>query len=563
MLAGFLAVSFLLFAPADLHATTRFIGATTADNSQHAWFLAWLPAALGAHVNPMFSDRVIAPTGVNLMWNTWIPLPALVLSPLTLLAGPVAAFNTAVTLGVALSGFCMYLAALRYVRARGAAVAAGMAYGFAPFLLVHAYAGHSNLVIAFVPPLLLLSIDSIVVRQTGSARRAGLLLGLLMLTQLLITEELLASEAVAVAVGLVVLAMVGRHHLSGRWRHALAAVGWALLLFIPLAAYPLWFQFFGPEVPHALVADKNFVVTDLLNVVLPTYAQGVDPGFAQSVALHYMGNSGEWGGYIGLPMLVIAAWTAVRHWSMALVRVVSLSALVLLLVSFGSSLHVAGVDTHIPMPGTILAHLPVLENLLPARFAAYVALLTALLLAVFIDRMPRTVRSRRVLQTASVLLVVAFLPPLPFPTRPATTPPFFTTTRPRPYPENSRLLVLPFAHDFYTADAMRWQAEARMSFSMPEGYIITRLPSGQSVQGPAPSVTSVVFAGIVAGSTTLASVSRDQRASIAADLRGWNIEGVVLVDGTPHGDAVAELVGAIVGSGPGVDELGATYWAVP
>ena len=123
--------------------------------------------------------------------------------------------------------------------------------------------------------------------------------------------------------------------------------------------------------------------------------------------------------------------------------------------------------------------------------------------------------------------------------------------------------MLPFAHDFYTADAMRWQAEARMSFSMPEGYIITRLPSGQSVQGPPPSVTSVVFSDIVAGSTTVAEVSPDRRAAIAAELRAWNIRGVVLVDGTPHGGEVAAVVTAIVGAGPGIDELGATYWAVP
>ena len=75
------------------------VGATTADNSQHAWFLRWLPYALATHRNPLFTTSMIEPGGVNLMWNTWIPLPALLLSPVTLLLGPVAAFNVAVTLG--------------------------------------------------------------------------------------------------------------------------------------------------------------------------------------------------------------------------------------------------------------------------------------------------------------------------------------------------------------------------------------------------------------------------------------------------------------------------------
>lgn len=558
--ACLLGASLLLFAPADLAATTRFIGATTADTSQHAWFLRWLPYALSAHVNPLFSDRVIEPGGVNLMWNTWMPLPALVLSPVTLLAGPVAAFDSAVSLGAALSAFSMYLAASRFLHRRAAAIAAGAAYGFSPFILDHAYAGHSNLVMAFVPPLLLLSLDTVLVRQDVRVRGAGLRLGLLLLVQFFITEELLASEAVAAVVGVACLAVVGRREVATHWRYAAGAVGWALLLVVPVLAYPLWFQFFGPSVPRGLIGDKNFFVTDLLNTFLPTASQGFEPGFAHAVAQHYAGNSGEWDGYIGLPMLAVVGWTVWRHRDRALVRVSAVGAVVLLMVSFGSSLRVGGVDTHIPMPGAILAHLPVLDNLLPARFALYVALLTALLLGVFLDELTPTPTGRRVLLLAGVFLVAADLPPLPFPTRPATTPAFFTAS-PTPYPSGSALLVIPFAHDFYTADAMRWQAESGMSFRMPEGYIINRLPSGRSEQGPPPSTTESVLDGIAAGTLTDAEVTSAQRQSIAGELRQWHIDGVVLVDGTAHADVMrALLAGISTATGRGVDELGVTYW---
>ncbi len=92
------------------------------------------------------------------MWNTWIPLPALLLSPLTLLAGPVASFDVAVTLGVALSAWCAYLAASRFVARRAAAVLAGAAYGFSPFIFDQSYTGHSNMVIALVPPLMVMAL---------------------------------------------------------------------------------------------------------------------------------------------------------------------------------------------------------------------------------------------------------------------------------------------------------------------------------------------------------------------------------------------------------------------
>ena len=173
-----------------------------------------------------------------------------------------------------------------------------------------------------------------------------------------------------------------------RWRYALACLGWALALFVPVVAYPVWFQFFGPQVPHQLLADTNFFVTDLLNVFLPTTAQGVEPQFARDIANHYAGNSGEWGGYVGIPMLAVVLWTARRQWQHPLVRVLCVSAAVALLLSFGSTLHVGGNDTHIPLPGAILAHLPVLDNLVPARFAVYVALFTALLFGVFVDSLP-------------------------------------------------------------------------------------------------------------------------------------------------------------------------------
>ncbi len=68
------------------------------------------------------------------------------------------------------------------------------------------------------------------------------------------------------------------------------------------------------------------------------------------------------------------------------------------MLSFGSTLHVAGTDTHIPLPGAILAHLPVLDNLVPARFAVYVALCTALLFGVFVDSLPATRQSARVVR---------------------------------------------------------------------------------------------------------------------------------------------------------------------
>lgn len=558
VLLVFVALSFLLFAAADLHPTSTLIGATSADPSLHVWFMRWLPHAMSAHINPLFSAHVDEPGGVNLMWNTWVPLPALVLTPLTIVGGPVTSFDAAVTLGIALSAWCMYVAADHFVHRTWPAIAAGAAYGFSPFLLDHAYVGHSNLVLAFVPPLMLIALDSILVRQAVSAWRSGRWFGLLMAVQFFISEELLASEAVAVLIGIALLAVLRRRQLANRWRYAVRSFAVALLVFVPLAAYPLWFQFFGPGVPQGSVTGPNFYVTDLLNLVLPTDAQGLEPGFAKAVSQSYAGNSGEWGGYLSLPMLVVVGWAVWHGRRQLLVRVVALTGLALLVLSFGSSLHVAGTDTHIPLPGLILARLPLLEDLLPTRFSLYVALMAALLVAIALAAAPQPRRRRRWLAVSLALLVASYLPPLPFPTRSATSPAFFAVT-PRPYPTNAALLVVPFSQDFYSPDAMLWQAQAGMSFRMPEGYIIDTLPSGRAGTGPPPSSTSVVLAAISDGRATSAGVDSDTRGRIAAELHQWGITGVVFVPTGRHDGAVRNFLVRMFGDSYRT-ELGVTYW---
>ena len=556
VLAGFLLGSLALFAPADLHAADTVVSATTGDSLQHTWYLAWLPHALALHINPLFSTSVISPTGVNMMWNTWIPLPALVLAPVTLLAGPVVAFDVAVTVGVALSGWCMYLAAARFVRRVRAAVLAGAAYGFSPFVLDQAYTGHSNLVMVMVPPLLVLAFDTIAVRQDVTARRAGLLLGVLLTVQFFTTEELLASEAMVMAVATAWLAVIGHHRIAEHWRFAVRALAWTMLLFVPLVAYPLWFQFFGPAVPRHVVSDTNFFVTDLLNIVLPSTAQGVDPGFAKQIALHYSGNAGEWGGYIGLPMLAAVSYTAWREWHRPLVRLSCAIAGTMLVLSLGSTLHVGGTDTGVRLPAALLTHVPVFENLLPARLALYVALFTALLFGILVDSLPSTRRSTLVVALVSALIAGAFVPPLPFPARTAVTPPYFTD--PSSFTPGSTVLIVPFSHDFYTTQAMLWQAQAGMVFTMPEGYINNRHPGGSTGQGPPDSVTSRVLEGIAAGSITASDVPAADRARMLVELHRWQVTSVV-VGPMDHRAAAIQFLTELLGPNS-VERSGVRVW---
>jgi len=72
---------------------TRNILGLSSDPLLFIWFLAWWPFALAHHLPPLYSTFVWQPVGIDLVWTTCIPFLALLAAPVTLLGGPVLAYN--------------------------------------------------------------------------------------------------------------------------------------------------------------------------------------------------------------------------------------------------------------------------------------------------------------------------------------------------------------------------------------------------------------------------------------------------------------------------------------
>src|SRR6266851_9681317 len=53
------------------------------DPGLFIWYLGWIPHELAQGHNPLFTDYLSYPPGVNLMWNTSMIFPALLLWPVT------------------------------------------------------------------------------------------------------------------------------------------------------------------------------------------------------------------------------------------------------------------------------------------------------------------------------------------------------------------------------------------------------------------------------------------------------------------------------------------------
>ena len=509
-----------------------FMGSLT-DVPQHIWFLRWTPWAL-AHVhNPLLTDRLDAPAGVNLMWNPLMPLLGFLLWPVTALAGPITSYDVLATLAPALSGAAAYAAARRLTGSRGGSLAAGFLYGFSPYVMSQAH-GHVNLSMVPIPPLMLLLLHDIVVTRRRSARHAGILLGLFAFAQLMLFEELLASEAVMSAVALAILGLQHRDLVAARVRHLLRSLGVAVAVFVPLAAGPLAVQFAGPNRVSGQLYPSGPFSTDVLNIVVPTDTQIVAPPWALDITNRFGGDLPEWDAYLGIPLLLLLLAIVAWRRRDPLVRWAAWTGIAALVLSMGPALRVGGTDTHVPLPWAVIDHVPVINNMLPARLAVYADLMVALLVAVALRDLAGLPRRQRRAVILTAALAAITLVPKSFEPAKTTVPAFFTGADVERIPEGSVALVLPIA-SVHIPDAMLWQAESDMRFRMPGGYVL-----GSNILGRDGSelLDRVISLEIGAGVPPL---DAGVRRRLFAEMRAHGIESVIVGPDRRRAAMVADL----------------------
>lgn len=594
----YLAASLLLFRRAWQSPATQSMGFYN-DPQQFMWFLGWTAFALGHHHSPFFSTYLNYPGGVNLLWNTSVLLPGALLAPVTLRWGPVFSYNLLVTLALPLSGWCAYLAFTRIVYSRLAAAVGGLLYGFSPYMTAQALA-HPHLIVALAPPLVLLLLHDLLVRRRWPAMLTGAALGVVMAAQLLTGEELLATTALAAALGpLLAVLAAGRARLptTSHDGHAggvsirlqpawccrvpsgcrlqpqargaiplLRATTIAAAVFLLLSAAPLLAQFTGPQrVDGALHGGRPYVA-DLLGFVVPGRMQWLAPDAALRLSARFNASISEQDAYLGLPLLALLIYIVARWWSYLAVYWAGLLAAGMALLALGGHLEVAGRVTAIPLPWLLVAHLPLFGNVITGRLTIFVYLLAGLLLALFLDR-PRDLAPWR-RYGGLVLVVLALLPLLPRPDYPVSAkvaPPFFSGAALTRIPAGSVALVAPFAalsRGTYAnaSSAMLWQSIAGLRFRMPEGYVFVPRCAHcrQAALAPPPSATQSVLTAILQGRPA-PPWSASLRRQIMRDLRRWRVQ-TVIAGPMPHQARLLALFRRLFGHEPDYDGGVYVWW---
>lgn len=525
MLVLALVLSMALFHAAWAHPLKTQVGGA-GDADEYAWFLSWLPFAVGHGHNALVSHYVNFPYGINLMWNTSVLLPSFLVSPFTALWGPALSYNVLMTLAPALGATLSYVAFRRWT-GRLPALAGALIFGFSPYMVSQSE-GHLAQVLIMSAPVFLILLDRLLVVQSGSAWLDGLLLGLVAWAQLLTGEEVFAIEAITAVIALAVLGLAARRqvrdYLPYAKRGSLVAGG----VFAVLSAPFLAFQYLGPYKVQN-VHPYNEYVSDFLNFFVPTRVTKLAPTSALNISAHFTGNGSEQGAYIGIPLAIFVILTVF----LARRRLVTWVALAVAagaaLLSMGPTVHVLGHVSPLPLPDWVLQHLPFFHNLLPDRFAAMMTLGVGFLVALGLDEL-RGLPWRKMAMGwgLGALGLVLLVPVTDFPA--AASPPYlaFDGQFSCPTPEAGAgrppvALLIPTVNEMN----LRWQTESRFCFLMPTATGMTGTNSAFRQSAP------LLFTIGDPAQVNPPPVSAAARAEAAREIAQYDIREIVVDPESP------------------------------
>jgi hypothetical protein len=456
------------------------------DTSLFIWFLEWPAYAISHGLNPLHASAAGYPSGVNLLSNTSELAFGVLLAPITWVFGPIATLNVALTLSPALSAWTMFILIRRWTPRWVAAFAGGLLYGFSPFILSSLADAHLMLGMAAVPPLIVLCLHELLIRQKWNPLATGAALAVLVALQFFIGTEVLLMVAlmtvVGVALTVIYVALRAPDALRRHARYAITGLVAGSIFTLILLAYPALYALDGPTHLSGSIWPGNpsiFMGPPLRDYVIPqpltaSFDGALGP-LARVASTQYVG--------IGLVIVLLVGTFRFRRDR----RLWLFGALSLVSIAF-----TLGATPHRLSLWSPLGRLPLFENILPYRFALTTYLAFAVMLGLIIDHTIGTVERRSgparpspegpgqesslphwaptasgvVVALVALLPLAAYLAPtVPVRTERVVLPSWFRQTAGHLH-GHQVILVLPTSSTGISDSAMTWQAVDGMAFSM-------------------------------------------------------------------------------------------------
>ncbi|MDP9825632.1 hypothetical protein [Kineosporia succinea] len=552
---------------------SRVISGNVPDAMHYSWWLGHTPHALGSFETPFETDDMNWPGGVGAMNNTTLLLPAIVLSPFTLLWSSLFTLNLLNVLAVP-ACFAAGYWALRRVPgvSTGAASVGAICFAISP-AIVNSLTGHITM--AFAPGLPILIALSVEAWTTDRWRRTGVWLGVVALLQVFVGEEVLFQAGLGALLILLTAAACRPRQIRVAAKRLARTLAVAFAVFLPFAAYPLYLQFFGPHAHHGSPFAKDYFGADVTAFFTPT--SGVLFHTAEDLvqARRFAGGIEEHLAYLGWPLLVTCLVTIVLGWRMVAVRCAAVGLAVTIALSLGGRIWIEGVWTEHQGPYALLQSLPVTEASLATRLGLLVAVFAGTLLALAVQGLrsgsrhrflqPTTGRSvttwavtaRAVGAVGVSVVCLAPLLPAAIPVEDAPVVPAWFTDEAPQLADDTVVVVLPYPVATLPK-AMRWQSASGYAFKMPGGYFLGPASDGQAYVGGEADPTTARLLTEVQYTGSVPVVTPAMRQQAALDIQAWGADRIVLGPDSSQ-DALRQTVTALIGSEP-VAEDGVLVW---
>jgi hypothetical protein len=205
------------------------------DPASYVWSLWWVAHQATHLANPWFTPGLAAPAGVQLGYDTLMPLLGLLMLPVTLLAGPAISYNLLVVVLPGLLCYALYRVARLWLPSQPGAVAAGALFGL-PTMVTFQDWFHLNIAAGtlFLP----LALEAAVRLRRRPGIQRGLWLGLILGLTVLVNQE--SAIMAAILVVLALLPWLAGQPSRDRLRDCSVAALAALVVAAPQIAAMAW-----------------------------------------------------------------------------------------------------------------------------------------------------------------------------------------------------------------------------------------------------------------------------------------------------------------------------------
>lgn len=487
--------------------------------------------------NPFFTEQLNAPDGVNMMANTSVLGLGIPLTPITLMFGPHTTFVLVATLSIAATAAAWYYVLSRtLVSSRTAAFIGGALAGFGPAMVSHNTV-HINFSSQFLVPFIVWSMCRLLqVRDGKDAIRKGLVFAALVVYQFFIGEEVLLFAVFAAVVFMGIYAAMNWSTVRPRLRMFFTSFGIATATGTALLAYPLLFQFFGPQhyrgLPPGVETWGNEAPAFL------TYStESIVGALGVSNAKQISYNPTEQNSFFSFALLLVLSVGAAWLWHNRTVRAVAITGVSFAVLSLGNYLVIKKHETGIPLPWVVLGKLPLFDHIVPTRLTLVSLACAGVLVAMMADKVlemrrvnePGTQRHRAALVglAALVLPLIAIAPtPISVVRTTVTAPDFVKSGQWRDYVDtDGSVVIFPKPNEFNSG--MRWAASTTLEMPITMGYFLGPGPDGKTLFGPPMRPTAQIVDRIIKRGIYVKIDDKDVQQA-REDVRFWRADVVVL-----------------------------------